>query len=161
MFGHVYVRHTASFVWGLDSGIAVRFSQTNYGTAPKDHMFLTTPDLAFQYLRDRLLADVEEFWTVSLNSEKAVLDSQCTFRGSVDVCLFHPRDVFRFALLHNASSVLVAHNHPSGTALPSAGDQLVTRQLVRSGRMLQLPVVDHLIVAGDRYYSFREHGLIR
>jgi DNA repair protein RadC len=124
-------------------------------------MKITKPGEAFQFFRTRLGSDVEEFWIAALNSEKNVTASTCLFRGTVDHCLFHPRDVFRFACLHNASSIVVAHNHPSGSALPSPEDIFVTEQLLAVAVLLQIPLVDHLIIAGRRYYSFLEDGKLR
>jgi DNA repair protein RadC len=121
-------------------------------------MILTSPYQAFHYFRKRLDVEVEEFWVVALNSEKAVIDSACLFRGTVDLCLFHPRDVFRFGYRCNAAALLVAHNHPSGNAAPSEQDRAVTQILLAAAEILQLPVLDHLIVAGKTYFSFLEAG---
>jgi DNA repair protein RadC len=126
-------------------------------------MRLTTPRQTVRYLsRHTPLATcaVEEFWAIALNADKQVLGSTCVFRGTVDWCLIHPRDVFRFALQHNASSLLVAHNHPSGRPQPSAEDIAVTRQLLLAAAILQIPVLDHVIIAGRRYFSFLESGAL-
>ena len=80
-------------------------------------MLITSPHVAYEYFRQRIVADVEEFWALALNSEKELLMCSCLFRGTVDNCLVHPRDVFRFALFNNASSLIVAHNHPTGQAV--------------------------------------------
>src|SRR5947199_97142 len=74
--------------------------------------------------------------------------------------LVHPREVFRAAIAEAAAGIIVVHNHPSGDATPSADDRAVTRQLVDAGRLLDLPVYDHVIVGGDRYVSFAEAGLL-
>ncbi len=122
-------------------------------------MKITTPKKAFRFFKTRLARDIEEFWVASLNSNKEVTAAACLFRGTVDECLFHPRDVFRFAVLNNASSLVVAHNHPSGDVRPSEHDIDVTGQLVASSLVLRIPVVDHLILGkGSRYYSFLEDG---
>lgn len=117
-------------------------------------MKVTKPDHAYRYLRKRISSQVEEFWAVALNSEKSVIASACLFRGTVDLCLFHPRDVFRFGYLHNASSLLVAHNHPSGNSRPSPEDADITEQLLKASEFLRLPVIDHLILSRGGYYSF-------
>lgn len=110
------------------------------------------------FFRRRLRADVEEFWIATLNSDKAVTACACLFRGTVDHCLFHPRDVFRFACLHNASSMIVAHNHPSGNVEPSPEDTAITEQLLTLSLVLEVPLVDHLIISPRRYFSFLESG---
>ena len=80
------------------------------------------------------------------------------FGGLWTFVLFHPRDVFRFAYRHNASAVIVAHNHPSGCPEPSQEDRQITRQLAAAARILEVPVVDHLILAGNGFYSFLAAG---
>lgn len=102
--------------------------------------------------------DVEEVWVAALNSDKRVLAAQCLFRGTADQCLVHPRDVFRFACLHNATGLLVAHNHPSGVALPSGEDEVWTEQLLTAAAIFMIPVLDHLVVTRTGYYSFLESG---
>jgi DNA repair protein RadC len=119
-------------------------------------MKITSPRSAHDFFKQFLTADIEEFWAAALNSEKEPVAARCLFRGTVDHCLFHPRDVFRFACRHNASALIVAHNHPSGNAQPSPQDLRITRQLVRASSLLEVPVVDHLILAGGGYYSFLE-----
>lgn len=124
-------------------------------------MKITTPDEAFLFFRTRLRSDVEEFWVASLDSDKNVTAADCLFRGTVDRCLFHPRDVFRFACVNNAAALVVAHNHPSGNVRPSDSDVEVTARLLDAAHLLELPVVDHLIVTTDKYFSFSENGLLR
>jgi len=124
-------------------------------------MKITSPQEAFEFFKHRLLGEVEEFWAAALNPEKQVAAAGCLFRGTVDHCLFHPRDVFRFAYLHNASSLIVAHNHPSGNIQPSTEDLNVTAQLLQAAIIMEVPLVDHLIVSGGRYYSFLEHGMLK
>lgn len=97
---------------------------------------------------------------MALNSEKEPVAVRCLFRGTVDQCLFHPRDVFRFACLSNASSLIVAHNHPSGNARPSQADVKITRRLIRAAAILEVPIDDHLILAGGKYFSFLEDGAL-
>lgn len=121
-------------------------------------MNISSPHEAFQFLRRRLTAEVEEFWAIALSSDKEVLGAECLFRGTVDYCPFHPRDIFRFAYRHNASALIVAHNHPSGVAEPSDRDRLETERLLAAAELLQVPVVDHLILAGKTYFSFQEKG---
>jgi DNA repair protein RadC len=72
----------------------------------------------------------------------------------------HPREVFRAAIVEAAAGIVVVHNHPSGDPTPSIEDQSVTRQLVAAGRLLDLPVYDHIIIAGDRYVSLATLGLL-
>jgi DNA repair protein RadC len=81
-------------------------------------------------------------------------------RGTLDSTVVHPRDVFRTALLANAASVVVAHNHPTGDPTPSPDDMVLTARLKAAGELLGVPLTDHVIVGSGRYYSFQEAGLL-
>src|SRR5438132_210821 len=103
---------------------------------------------------------VEEFHVLALGSQSQVLGDLLITRGILNSSLVHPREVFRAAIAEAAAGIIVVHNHPSGDPTPSADDRMVTRQLVDAGRLLDLPVYDHVIVGGDRYVSFAEAGLL-
>jgi DNA repair protein RadC len=103
---------------------------------------------------------VEEFHVLALGSQSQILGDLLITRGILNSSLVHPREVFRAAIAEAAAGIIVVHNHPSGDPTPSADDRAVTRQLVDAGRLLDLPVYDHVIVAGDRYVSFAEAGLL-
>ena len=102
----------------------------------------------------------EEFHLLALDSQSQVLRDVLVTRGLLNSSLVHPREVFRPAIAEAAAGIIVVHNHPSGDPTPSADDRAVTRQLVDAGRVLDVPVYDHVIVAGERYVSFAEAGLL-
>ena len=108
-------------------------------------------------LRDLL---VEEFHLVALDSQSQVLREVLVTRGLLNSSLVHPREVFRAAIAEAAAGIIVVHNHPSGDPTPSAEDKAVTRQLMAAGRLLDLPLYDHVIIAGDRFVSFANAGLL-
>jgi DNA repair protein RadC len=103
---------------------------------------------------------VEEFHVLTLDVQNQVTQDILITRGILNSSLVHPREVFRAAIAEAAAGVIVVHNHPSGTPTPSEDDRVVTTQLVEAGRLLDLPVYDHLIVAGNQYFSFAEAGLL-
>jgi DNA repair protein RadC len=103
---------------------------------------------------------VEEFHVLALDSQSQVLGDLLITRGILNSSLVHPREVFRAAIAEAAAGIIVVHNHPSGDPTPSADDRAVTRQLVDAGRLLDVPVYDHVIVGGDRFVSFAEGGLL-
>jgi DNA repair protein RadC len=103
---------------------------------------------------------VEEFHVLALGSQSQVLGDLLITRGILNSSLVHPREVFRAAIAEAAAGIIVVHNHPSGDPTPSADDRAVTRQLVDAGRLLDLPVYDHVVVGGARYVSFAEAGLL-
>ncbi|MCB1107871.1 MAG: DNA repair protein RadC [Chlamydiia bacterium] len=80
--------------------------------------------------------------------------------GTLTEVIIHPRDVFHLALHHRAASIILAHNHPSGDPTPSKADISLTKLLVSSGRLLGIPLNDHLIIGGSTYISFYQQGII-
>jgi DNA repair protein RadC len=103
---------------------------------------------------------VEEFHLLALDSQSRVLREVLVTRGILDSSLVHPREVFRAAIAEAAAGIIVVHNHPSGDPTPSAEDRTVTRQLVAAGQLLDVPLHDHVIIAGDRFTSFAAQGLL-
>lgn len=102
----------------------------------------------------------ECFFVILLNSAmKRILDFEVS-RGTLDASLVHPREVFNVAVRNLAKGIIVMHNHPSGELKPSEEDIKTTERLVESGKILEIPVYDHLIISENSYYSFRENGLI-
>ena len=103
---------------------------------------------------------VEEFHLLALDSQSQVLREVLITRGLLNSSLVHPREVFRAAIAEAAAGIIVVHNHPSGGPTPSAEDRTVTRQLAEAGRLLDLPLYDHVVIAGDRFVSFATAGLL-
>ena len=103
---------------------------------------------------------VEEFHLLALDSQSQVLREVLVTRGLLNSSLVHPREVFRAAIAEAAAGIIVVHNHPSGDPTPSAEDRAVTQQLAAAGRLLDLPLYDHVIIAGDRFVSFATAGLL-
>lgn len=93
---------------------------------------------------------------IALNSLCVVISAEMLFRGTADSCLVHPRDIFRFALLKNAISLIVGHNHPSQSQYPSQEDVSISRELRRAGQLLKIPLLDHVIVTEEQHFSFAE-----
>ncbi len=104
----------------------------------------------------------EVMWILALDSQSRVIFNSpiVITRGLLNSSLVHPREVFRSAIAAGAAGILLVHNHPSGDPTPSPEDRAVTRQLFEAGRLLDLPVYDHVIVAGSRHVSFVELGLL-
>ena len=102
----------------------------------------------------------EEFHILLLNTQNAVISDVMITRGILDASVIHPREVFAPALAEAAAAVILVHNHPSGDPTPSPADREVTRQLVNAGRVLGVPVRDHVVVGNGRYSSFLDLGLL-
>ncbi len=103
---------------------------------------------------------VEEFHVAILDAQHRLERDVCVTRGILNSSLVHPREVFREAIAERAAAIILVHNHPSGDPTPSADDRAVTEQLVAAGRLLDIPVHDHVIVGRGRYLSFAEMGLL-
>ena len=103
---------------------------------------------------------VEEFHVAVLDAQHRLERDVLVTRGILNSSLVHPREVFREAIAERAAAIILVHNHPSGDPTPSADDRAVTAQLVAAGRLLDIPVHDHVIVGRGRYASFAEAGLL-
>jgi len=122
---------------------------------------IRTPEDVVRLLADRLRdLEVEEFHVVALSAQRDVLKDLLVSRGVLTGSLVHPREVFRPAIAEAAAGIIVVHNHPSGDPTPSPEDRAVTGQLTAAGTVLGIPVLDHVIVAGDRWMSFASQGLL-
>jgi DNA repair protein RadC len=104
----------------------------------------------------------ESFWLLPLNSQHQLIGAGPTVitRGILNSSLVHPREVFCAAIVAHAAAVILCHNHPSGDPTPSPDDRTVTEQLAAAGRLLDIPVHDHVIIGRGRYVSFAEAGLL-
>jgi len=108
---------------------------------------LDGPDLIADLLREENRAyNVEHFQVVLLNTRRRLIRVEKISQGTLDTILVHPREVFKAAIAANASAVVLVHNHPSGDPTPSEADIKVTRDLVRSGQLLKIEVLDHVII---------------
>lgn len=103
---------------------------------------------------------VEEFHVAVLDAQHRMERDVTVTRGILNSSLVHPREVFREAIAERAAAIILVHNHPSGDPSPSVDDRVVTEQLVSAGRLLDIPVHDHVIIGRGRYVSFAETGLL-
>lgn len=120
----------------------------------------STKDVIAQavYLRDR---SREHLMAIYLNARnEMVWKKQSTFIGTLNANLVHPREIFAEALKQNASSVILVHNHPSGDPEPSEDDLTITKRLTEAGKIMGIDVLDHIIIAKNKAFSFKEKKLI-
>lgn len=109
----------------------------------------------------RIQCNTEEvFILITLNIKNIVTGYFEVHRGTINTSLVHPREVFKRALLNNASDIIVAHNHPSGDPNPSKEDIQITKRLKEAGNLLGINLLDHIIVGEDKYISFKEKGVL-
>ncbi|MEA3445292.1 MAG: DNA repair protein RadC [Bacteroidota bacterium] len=109
-----------------------------------------------------ILSDLphEEFWVLLLNRANKVIDKQRISQGGVAGTVIDPRIVMKLAIEKLASSIILCHNHPSGTCLPSENDNKITRVMKKAGEILEIPIIDHIIICDKSYYSFADEGNI-
>ena len=101
--------------------------------------------------------DKEHFWVLCLNTKNVILRVELVTLGLLDQTVVHPREVFRPAIGCSAKNIILAHNHPSGDPTPSDKDETLTARLIDCGRMLDIPILDHVVIGlGDDYWSMRE-----
>jgi DNA repair protein RadC len=134
-----------------------------HGQAP----LLDSAERIADYLReDNRALDVEHFQVLLLNARMRLIRHEHVSQGLLDQVVAHPRDIFRRALNANAHSIVLAHNHPSGDPVPSEADLRLTRDLVRAGQLMRIPIIDHIILGrrnettGRDYVSLREMGIL-
>lgn len=102
----------------------------------------------------------EHFKLVLLNTRNKIIGISTISIGTLNASLVHPREVFRDAIVHSASSIILVHNHPSDDPDPSDDDVTLTRRLAEAGRLMGIEVIDHIIVTGHGYTSFKERGIL-
>lgn len=141
--------------------LARRLAQEQGGEAP----LLDNPERIADWLREENRNyEVEHFQVVMLNTRRRLIRVEKISQGTLDTILVHPREVFRAAILAQASAIVLVHNHPSGDPAPSEADIRVTRDLIRAGQLLKIEVLDHVILgrrSGGRvkdWVSLRELG---
>jgi DNA repair protein RadC len=120
--------------------------------SPQD-LFNSYGSLFKDQVRERFVV----FW---LNASNRVIGFEIITEGILNSSLVHPREVFRGAIVSSAASIIIGHNHPSENGEPSTEDIQITKQIVETGKIVGIPVHDHIIFAGDSYTSLEERGLI-
>ncbi|KQM64666.1 hypothetical protein ASE74_11680 [Pedobacter sp. Leaf216] len=122
---------------------------------------VTTSNDVYKYLHQTFAnLNHEEFWILLLNRSNRIIGKFLISKGGQAGTVADPKIIFKTALENNAANIVLAHNHPSGNVRPSESDDILTRNMVSSGNLLSMFVVDHLIFANNRYYSYKDEDLI-
>ena len=136
-----------------------RVALVREGSCATEHNIIRTPEDVFALMSaDFTETAVEIAKMLALDTKNKVIGVFTISTGSLNASIIHPRDVFQRAILCNAASVILVHNHPSGDPAPSSEDTALTRSLVDAGKMMDIAVLDHVIVGEGRYASLREMG---
>ncbi|NLN96518.1 MAG: DNA repair protein RadC [Bacteroidales bacterium] len=105
-------------------------------------------------------SNYEQFWVLLLNRANKLIRSECISQGGIAGTVADPKRIYKLALEHNASFIILAHNHPSGNLNPSEEDIKVTRKMKQAGEALDIRVIDHIIAGENDYYSFADKGVL-
>lgn len=122
---------------------------------------ITNPDRAFEGISNIIdNTDRECFGVIMMNNANEINSFEICSVGTVNMTLAHPREVFKGAILSNASKIMLFHTHPSNTIEPSQTDIDTTKELIEASKILQIPIIDHIITCERGYFSFAEHGIL-
>ena len=122
---------------------------------------MTLPEHAARFLLPRFgNKPLEEFGVLILDTRNRLKRTEIVSKGCLNGTLVHPREVFREAAIQQAAAIITFHNHPSGDPSPSQEDRALTARLSKAGKILGIDLLDHVIVAAGRYWSFKEHDAL-
>ncbi len=140
---------------------ALELGRRRKESGPTEKPKVTSSADAFELLKADLMDKKhEEFWVLLLNRSNRLIRKQQISLGGVHGTVADPKIIFKIALEELASGIIVAHNHPSGNLTASQSDIDLTKKLKESGKLLEITIADHLIIAGKQYYSFADEGLM-
>ena len=118
---------------------------------------MTSADIVAQEMQDIKDWKKEVFAVFCLDSANHVISREIISIGILDSAIIHSREIYRTAIIRNAKSIIISHNHPSGNIEPSDNDIAITKSIGRAGDIIGITLLDHVIVGKDKYYSFVEH----
>lgn len=128
--------------------------------APEERVQISSPaDAANLLMVEMGYLEQEHLRLLLLDTKNRVLASPTVYKGNVNTSVIRIAEIFREAIRHNSTALIIAHNHPSGDPSPSPEDVRITRQLVEAGSLLGIDVLDHLVIGQGRYVSLKERGL--
>lgn len=120
-----------------------------------------SPNAIFEFMRKKARRlDREHFWRIDLDARNQIVAFEVVSVGSATASIVHPRELYKGAILNSACGIVICHNHPSQETSPSSEDRDVTKRIQKAGELLGIPLVDHVVLADDAYFSFREGGLL-
>ena len=121
---------------------------------------IKTPQDIIPFVRNYAINNREFFLSITLNGGHEIIQIHVVSIGTINRTIIHPREVFYEAIRENASAVIVCHNHPSGNCEPSREDIETTKMLLEASKVLGIPILDHVIISSENYFSFMEHKLV-
>ncbi len=141
--------------------LAARYEVSFQPERPAEMPAINCPQDVFNLLGPEMSALAQEQLRVLLlNTRNQVMAQRIVYQGNVNSSIVRPAEVFRAAIIDSAPSIIISHNHPSNDPTPSPEDLKITRELVEGGKLLGIDVMDHIVIAGDRYVSLKERKLM-
>ena len=139
---------------------ATRIYETRPGRSIESALTVDQPQDAYDFLRLEMEGlEQEQLRTINLNTSRKVMSTHMIYQGSINAVVVRIAEVFRPAIIDNASGLIVAHNHPSGVAAASPEDVRLTRDLVQAGKLLGIEVLDHLTIGKGYFLSLKDLGI--
>lgn len=141
---------------------ALELGRRVYDSKPLDNnLKCNSASKIFKHFKSELSGETQEcFYCLYLNSSKRLIDKKLLFKGTLNKSMIHPREIFKEAYLSSAAYIICMHNHPSGNVIPSSEDINVTKNLIQIGKLQGIPVIDHIIIGDNNYYSFYENDMM-
>lgn len=138
---------------------ASRIYETRTGASLENPVMLTKPAEVYEFLRLEMAGlEQEQLRVLSLTTKHHVISAPTVYQGTIGSTPIRVAEIFRPAIVANAAAIIVAHNHPSGDPAASPDDIHATKTLIEAGRLLDIPVLDHIIIAARGFVSLRETG---
>ncbi|WP_422006979.1 RadC family protein [Roseivirga pacifica] len=140
---------------------ALEIGRRRNQSAPVERVKITGSKTTYDLIRPDLIDQpIEQFWVLMLARNNTVLHKRCVSTGGVSGTVADPKIIFKKALEDLASGIILVHNHPSGNLKPSQADIKLTNKLSEAGKLLEIPVIDHIIFTEHGYYSFADEGML-
>ena len=140
---------------------AIELGRRVYQEQNNIKVLLNDSRLVYDYLHDELYDKKQEYFIVLyLDNKKYLIEKKVLFIGTINKSMVHPRKIFKYAYIYSASSIIMVHNHPSGDTLPSKEDITLTNSLKEIGLLNGIPIIDHIIIGNNNYFSFYKNNML-
>lgn len=140
---------------------ALELGRRIYGNTHSEKLSIKDPRSIYEYFKYLIKEKHQEkFYCVYLDSKKNVINIKLLFVGTLNMSTVHPREIFKYAYLNSAAYIICVHNHPSGDVTPSNQDIDLTLSIKEIGLLQKIPILDHIIIGSENYYSFYENNYL-
>ena len=138
---------------------SIELGKRVYNQKDNINIKLDSSKTIYEYIKNDLLDKKQEyFYCLYLDTKKNLIEKKLLYIGTLNKSIIHPREIFKYAYLLSADSIICIHNHPTGDVLPSKEDFIITEKLVEIGKINSINVIDHIIIGNNNYYSFYDNN---